>query len=45
VGKTTHWGVAAEYRYGGTLGGRGDVDGSYENTGTLFLATYYNWKF
>jgi long-subunit fatty acid transport protein len=55
--KTTYWGIAAEYLYGGTLdtklqsstpvalGGRGNLDGSYHNTGTVFLATYYNWQF
>jgi long-chain fatty acid transport protein len=55
--KTAYWGVAAEYMYGGTLdtklqsrvpvalGGRGDLVGSYDNTGTIFLAGYYNWQF
>jgi len=55
--KTTYWGIAAEYLYGGTLdtklqssvpvalGGRGTLDGSYHNTGTVFLAAYYNWQF
>ena len=55
--KTAYWGVAAEYMYGGTLdtklqgrvpvalGGRGDLVGSYDNTGTIFLAAYYNWQF
>ena len=57
LSNTSYWGVAAEYLYGGTLdvnlqsakpvalGGRGDVVGSYDNTGTLFVAAYYNWKF
>ena len=56
LSKTSYWGVAAEYLYGGTLdtdlestpvalGGRGDLVGSYKNTGTLFLAGYFNWKF
>jgi len=27
------------------LGGRGTLDGSYHNTGTVFLAAYYNWQF
>jgi long-chain fatty acid transport protein len=57
LSKTAYWGVAAEYLYGGTLdtnlqserpvvlGGRGDVVGSYDNTGTIFLAGYYNWQF
>jgi len=51
------WGVSAEYLYGGTLdldkqsrrpvalGGSGDVDGSYDNTGTIILALYGSWKF
>jgi len=55
--KTFRWGFAAEYLYGGTLdtnlqsavpvalGGRGDVVGSFDNTGTLFLAVYGNWAF
>jgi long-chain fatty acid transport protein len=57
LSKTTYWGMAAEYLYGGTLdtklqssvpvafGGRGNLDGSYHNTGTIFLAAYYNWQF
>jgi long-chain fatty acid transport protein len=57
LSKTTYWGVAAEYLYGGSLdvntrstvpvalGGRGDLVGSYNTTGTLFLAGYFNWKF
>ncbi|MCP5426173.1 MAG: outer membrane protein transport protein [Gammaproteobacteria bacterium] len=55
--QSLRWGFAAEYMYGGTvdtdlksdrsvlLGGRGNVDGSYEDTGTLFLAIYGNWTF
>jgi long-chain fatty acid transport protein len=54
--KKSFWGFAATYAYGGTLdvalhgrpvalGGRGDVVGSYNNAGSLFLAGYYNWKF
>jgi long-chain fatty acid transport protein len=55
--KDFYWGVAAEYLYGGTLdvnlqsaapvalGGRGNVVGSYNNTGTIFLAAYFNVKF
>jgi hypothetical protein len=27
------------------LGGRGDVDGAYRNTGVLFMAANFNWKF
>jgi len=57
LSKTSSWGVAAEYLYGGTLdvnlqsaapvalGGRGNVVGSYNNTGTIFLAAYFNVKF
>jgi len=57
VSKTFFWGIAAEYLYGGSLdtdlqsaapvalGGRGDVIGSYNDIGTLFLAVYFNWKF
>jgi long-chain fatty acid transport protein len=57
VSKTFLWGVAAEYLYGGTLdtnlqstlpvgaGGRGNLVGSYEDIGTLFLAIYGNWTF
>ena len=54
--RKTFWGFAAEYAYGGNLGvatygkpvalgGRGDVVGSYNQTGSIFLAAYYNWKF
>ena len=55
--KTFTWGVSTEYLYGGSLdtnlqstlpvavGGRGDVVGSYDNTATLFLGLYGNWKF
>ena len=57
VSETFFWGVATEYMYGGTLdtnlqstapvaaGGRGNVVGSYDTIGTLFLALYANWKF
>lgn len=57
AGESFTWGVAAEYLYGGTLdtelrggrpvalGGRGDLIGSYENTGSVFLAIYGNWRF
>jgi long-chain fatty acid transport protein len=57
LSKTAFWGLAAEYLYGGTLdtdpqskrpvalGGRGNLDGSYENIGNLFAAAYYNWTF
>jgi hypothetical protein len=27
------------------LGGRGNLDGSYDNISTFFLAAYYNWTF
>jgi long-chain fatty acid transport protein len=57
LSKSAFWGLAAEYMYGGTLdtdqqgtlpvalGGRGNLDGSYENIGNLFVAAYYNWTF
>ena len=57
VSKTFFWGVAAEYMYCGKLdtnlqstrpvelGGRGNLVGSYDNIGTLFLAAYLNWTF
>ncbi len=57
VSKAIFWGVAVEYLYGGTLdtnitsttpvalGGRGDLVGSYNTTGVLFLAAYLNWTF
>jgi len=55
--KTFSWGVAAEYAYGGTLdvdkrsaapvalGGRGDLVGSYPDTGMFFIAANFTWKF
>jgi long-chain fatty acid transport protein len=55
--KTFNWGVSAEYVYGGTLdvdsrskapvalGGRGDLVGSFNNAGMLFMAANLNWKF
>ena len=57
VSKNFFWGMAAEYLYGGTLdtnlhstrpvelGGRGDVVGSFNDIGTLFLGLYGNWLF
>jgi long-chain fatty acid transport protein len=57
LSKTSYWGFAAEYLYGGTLdtnlqsrapvalGGRGDLVGSYNNTATIFLGAYINWQF
>lgn len=57
VSQTFFWGVAAEYQYGGTLdvdlqsrapvvaGGRGNVDGSYDNTGNIIFSLYGNWTF
>lgn len=51
------WGVAAEYLYGGSLdtslqsavpvalGGRGNVVGSFNDTATIFVSGYYNWRF
>jgi len=54
--KNAFWGFAAECAYGGNLdvaiygrpvalGGRGDVIGSFNQAGSIFLAAYYNWKF
>jgi long-chain fatty acid transport protein len=55
--KTFSWGVSAEYAYGGTLdvdkqsaapvalGGRGDLVGSYPDTGIFFVAFNLNWTF
>ena len=57
LSKTFLWGFAAEYMYGGSLdtnlqtdlpvvlGSRGDVVGSYDNIGTLFVSVYFNWTF
>jgi long-chain fatty acid transport protein len=57
VSKTFSWGIAGEYAYGGTLdvnkqsaapvalGGRGNLVGSFNNTGIFFLAANFNWKF
>ena len=56
LSKTSYWGLAAEYLYGGTLktditgkpvalGGRGNLVGSYDSTGILFVNAYYNWSF
>jgi long-chain fatty acid transport protein len=57
VSKTFSWGVAAEYAYGGTLdvnlqstspvptGGRGDLVGSFQDTGIFFIAFNFNWVF
>ncbi|MFZ0134203.1 MAG: outer membrane protein transport protein, partial [Desulfobacterales bacterium] len=57
VSESFFWGVATEYMYGGTLdtnlqstlpvaaGGRGNLAGSFESIGTLFLALYGNWTF
>jgi len=56
ISKSFGWGVAAEYLFGGTLnvneqsslpvatGGRGNLVGSYDNTGILFLAANLEWK-
>jgi long-chain fatty acid transport protein len=50
------WGLSGEYAYGGTIevnersqvpvaaGGRGDLVGSYENTGIWFGAANFTWK-
>jgi len=56
LAKGQFWGFSAEYAYGGTLrtnlqgkpvalGGRGNLVGSYDQTGVLFLSAYYNWAF
>jgi hypothetical protein len=57
VTKTFFWGISAAYLYGGTfdtslqsvrpvaLGGRGDVEGSYEDIGTFILGLYGSWTF
>jgi long-chain fatty acid transport protein len=57
VDKTFAWGLAAEYIYGGTgdvnkqaplpvlLGGRGNLVGSYDNIGILYMSANFNWKF
>jgi hypothetical protein len=57
VSERFYWGVSAEYLYGGTLdvdkqsilpvnlGGRGDVDGSYDDTGAIIAGLYGSWKF
>ncbi|MEO8303193.1 MAG: outer membrane protein transport protein [Betaproteobacteria bacterium] len=56
LSKTAFWGVTAEYLSGGTLstniqtkpvalGGHGDLVGSYNNTGVLFLGGYYSRTF
>ena len=57
VSKTFSWGVAAEYAYGDTLdvnlqstssvptGGRGDLVGSFPDTGIFFIAFNFNWMF
>lgn len=51
------WGFSGEYIYGGTLdtnlqsavpvalGGRGNVVGSYNDTGTIVVSIYGNWTF
>jgi long-chain fatty acid transport protein len=56
VSKTFSWGIAGEYAYGGTLdvnrqsaapvglGGRGNLVGTYDNTGVFFIAANFNWK-
>ncbi|MBK7676054.1 MAG: outer membrane protein transport protein [Candidatus Accumulibacter sp.] len=57
VDKTFGWGLAAEYIYGGTgdvnkqallpvdTGGRGNLVGSYDNIGILYMSANFNWKF
>jgi len=57
VSKTMKWGVAGEFLYGGTLdvdkssalpptlGGRGNLVGSYDDTASLIVSVYGNWAF
>ncbi len=57
VSEKFEWGFAGEWAYGGTLGveeqsqapvlagGRGDLYGSFDNTGILFLSANFGWKF
>jgi long-subunit fatty acid transport protein len=57
VSKGFGWGAAVEYSYGGTLdinkesaapaalGGRGNIVGSYDNVGVVFLSGQLAWKF
>jgi long-chain fatty acid transport protein len=53
--KTFDWGWSVEYLYSGTLntnvsgrpvvvGGRGDLVGSFNRAGSLFLGANFNWK-
>src|SRR6266850_2430695 len=56
ISKSFGWGFAAEYLFGGTLdvneqstlpvalGGRGNLVGSYQDTGILFLTAQLEWK-
>jgi long-subunit fatty acid transport protein len=55
--KTFSWGWSGAYAYGCNLhanvsggvpvamGGRGDVVGSFNNAGVIFIAANFNWKF
>jgi len=56
VGKDFSWGISGEYLRGGTLdvnqqalpvaaGGKGNLVGSFNNIGSLYLAANFNWKF
>jgi len=57
VSKTFSWGISGEYAYGGNLdvnrqstlpvalGGRGNLVGSFNNSGIFFIAANFNWKF
>jgi long-chain fatty acid transport protein len=57
LGRSASWGVAATYLYGGSLdtnitgskpvalGGRGDLVGSYDSIGTIFVGAWYAWRF
>ena len=57
LSKTSHWGFALEYLYGGTLdtdlrstlpvaaGGRGNLVGSYDSISTVIASVYGSWQF
>jgi long-chain fatty acid transport protein len=57
VSKSFGWGLAAEYIYGGTqdlnktskvpvaLGGRGDLNGSFNDVGMYFISANARWAF
>lgn len=57
LSRTSHWGAALTYMYGGTLntnarsavpvalGGRGNLVGSYKSMSTIFAGVYGTWQF